>query len=632
MLGRSMRLSARVRSLASDRVSLALIGVFVFTAVFYVWRAAYAESLALHGGQNSPYNQLADAFLHLRLWVVHVPDGVLGQGNPYNPAQRPAFLFGYPDYALYGHNLYITWGPAPVLALLVPLHLLGFEPSASVVSMPFAIVGLGFALATLRAILRWIGEVSLWMCVLAALTLACASVIPYILRFPFVYHEEIAGTYCFAMVSMWLIVSAAVDRRASLKRLVLMSLFIGLATASRPTLALAALLLVPVYVLLRATRPRRELIAALVAPFGVCVLLLLVYNQARFGNPLEYGAKYQINGVQTYEAHFGELSYLPPGFWSYLIAPPRLSVIFPFFVINYPQVSYPFTLPAHYAPLSEETGGLLPMAPIAIFLVALPWMWKRRPTLLGPLAPVLVTMAIAGLACMAFVAYEIYISTERYETDYITLLLFGALAAWLALASQTHVRGRRLLRVGGAILAVWSCLTGVAISFQEIEKRAGTWRTLVSLGEPLSTAMAVLVGHPVLAEVFTPILQRNPINYANIGTEATGFSLTTGGQVAITIVSPDSREGVLVADTSPGPALGAGVPLEARIEGPGHASHIYRLPAGAQKARMPLQLDRGVNQFVLRPVANAANRVNPSDPRPESQILMNFENFTLSGG
>jgi hypothetical protein len=619
-----------MRALASNRVDVALIAVFLLGATFYIWRAAYAAPFALHGEAGSPYNQLADAFLHLHLWVVNVPAEALGSGNPYNPAQRSEFLFQYPDYALYGHYLYLTWGAAPVLVLVVPLHLLGFEPSAGVISAPFAIVGLGFALATLRVIVRQIGDVKPWMCALAGLTLFCASVIPYIERFPLVYHEEIAGGYCFAMAAIWCGASAVANRHASLKRLALMSLCIGLATATRPTLGLTALLLVVVYVSLRSTRPRRGLLVALAAPFCVCAVLLGAYNYARFDNPFQYGAIYQINGVSTYTAHFGEFDFLPPGLWAYLIAPPRLSVLFPFLLINYPQVSYPLGLPAHYAPVSEETGGLLTMAPIAIFLVALPAIRRRRPTLLGPLAPLLLAMAIAGIACMIFIAFAIYETTERYEADYISLLLFAGLAAWLALSSAIQGRKRQLVRVGGALLAVWSCVAGMGATYQEIEKHPGSWRPLVDLGAPLSTAIAAVVGHPVLAEVFTPNIKRNPPRYSDFGTEVTGFFLTARDQADVTVVSPDSREDTLVANTFAGAALGSGA-MEIRLSGPRHFSHTYRLPGRGGLARIPVHLDSGVNQLVLSPGAPAANQTGALEPEYEEQALLVFSHLRLAG-
>jgi hypothetical protein len=626
------RLTVRLRALASDRTDVTLIAVFVLGAVFYFWRAAYAAPLSLYGGQSTPYNELADAFLHLHTWVVNVPAEALGPGNPYNPAQRSAFLFRFPDYALYGHYLYITWGAAPVLVLLVPLHLFGFEPSASVIALPYVIVGFAFALASLRVIVRQIGGVRSWLCLIAGLTLLCASVMPYDVRFPLVYHEEIAGGYCFAMIGIWCGISAVANGRASLRRLACMSLCVGLATATRPTLGVTALLLVVVFASLRGSRSRQGLLVALGAPFGVCMLLLGAYNYARFHNPFQYGAIYQINGITTYEAHFGNFGFLAPGLWAYLIAPPRLTALFPFLLINYPQVSYPFSLPAHYVSLSEETGGLLPMVPLALFLVALPWLWRRRPAPLGGLSPFLLAMAIGGLVCLVFLAFEFYTSTERYEADYMTLLLFGALAAWLALSVATRGRRRWLIRVGGALLALWSCVVGMGMAYQEIEGHPGAWRSLVGLGSPLSTLIATVAGHPVLAEVFTPNTLREPPGYSNLGTEVVGFYLTAKDQANIRIVSPESRTDALVATVSAGAALEGATQTSVRITGLGHAHHVYRLSVDGQRVSIPVQLERGVNQFVLSLGAPAANQTGSSESEPETNALVRFSGIALAGG
>jgi len=489
-----MRLTARVRSLAADRVNVALFAVFLLGSAFYLWVAAVTIPLSLHGGQASPYNQLADAFIHFHLWVARAPAALLRLPEPYNPQEHLAFIPAYPDYAFYGHYLYLTWGPAPVLVLLVPLHLLGYEPSESVIVAPFAIAGLGFALATLRVLLRQIGKVTLWICVLAALTLTLSSAIPYDVGFPTVYHEAVAGGFCFAMAGIWLAVSAVVDRRASLTRLVLMSLCFGLATGSRPTLGLTALVLVPVYMALRSTRSRRGLLVALAAPVGSCFLLLAAYNQARFGSPL---------------------------------------------------------------------------------------------------------------------------------------LLFGALAAWLALSAASQGPRRRLIRVGGGLLAAWSCLTGVAIACNEIaEKHTGAWHTLVNVSSPLSTALAAVAGHPVLADVYTPnSFEYSPESYTNISSNVTAFWLGAHDQADLTIVSPDAREAAVAADVFAGPALKAGASLQARIRGPGKLSYRYPLAVGGLEARIPVHLSRGVNRLVLSPVATAVNRANPS--APESRALVAFAHLRL---
>jgi len=316
------------------------------------------------------------------------------------------------------------------------------------------------------------------------------------------------------------------------------------------------------------------------------------------------------------------------------LTPPRPYALFPFLNINYPQLTYPFAVPAHYLPLSEETGGLLTMAPIALFLGALPWLWRHRPASLGTIGPYLLTMTLAGAGCMLFVSYEIYTTTERYETDYMTLLLFVALAVWLALARTSQGRGRRLLSIGGAALALWSCAAGMAISFQEIEKSPGLWRTLVNAGSPFSTAIAGLAGHPILGEVYTPNKPRRADEFDNLGTEAIGFWLTASDQALVTIVSPDSREDAILANTTAGPALhaaGATAP-EVIVEGPGRSRHTYRLPSTGGRARIPVHLNRGVNQIVLTTPNALKTAAATAGAEPESQALVVFANLALASG
>ncbi len=638
----AVRLPARMRALAVDRVSLALGAVFLLGAVFYLWTAGTSYPLTLSGSQTDPYNLLANAFLHLHLSVGRPPAGLLRLPEPYDPVANSTFQLkprDIHDFALYHGKLFLTWGPTPVLVLLVPLHLFGLEPSTSLTAAIFAIVGLGFALAVLRVVLRQLGKAPLWMCALAAFTLALSSVVPFTLRRPEVYEEAIAGGYCFAMAGVWLSASALVARRASLRRLVLMSLCFGLAVGARPTLALSALVLVPVYLSLRGTRADRELLVALAVPVSVCVLLLAAYNQARFGSPLEVGTKYALAGFNQHTAHFGDLSYVLPGAWYYLVSPPRPSILFPFVNLAPPPESYPATLPANYQAF-ELTGGLLLMAPILVFLGALPWIWRRRPKLLGSLGSPLLILAGAGIFGLLFLSYEFYATTERYEVNFATLLMLGALAAWLALSESIRGRRRWLMRIGGGLLAAWSCFTGLAIGFVGYANllavnHPATWSTLENISSPLSRAIAIVAGRPVLAEVFAgKVIQAAPVTYTSITASTTAFALSAGEQAELTIVSPDTRTAALVAKMTPAVAVAGGAnPSKSAalllVRGPRHASNTYTIPPGGGVRQIPVRLGPGIDHLVLRSLAAPASRGRSAIPAAKQALV--FTNLSLAG-
>jgi hypothetical protein len=492
---------------------------------------------------------------------------------------------------MYHGLLYFVWGPAPAIVLLVPLHLLGFEPSASVTVAVYSIAGLGFALAALRVLIRQLGEVPTWMCATAGLVLSLCSAIPFLLRTPSVSEDVIAGGYCFTMAGVWLAAVALVDRKASAVRLVLMSLCFGLAAGSRPLLGLVAVVLIPVYLRLRASRSRRSLVTLLGVPIAVCFVLLLAYNQARFHEPLEIGSRYQLSGIDVHDAPLGRLSYALPGAWLYASTPPQALVNFPFLAIHPPRTTSPAGLVA-----SEVTGGLLPMTPIIAFVVALPWLWRRRPTVLGSLGVMLMAMACAGAAMMLIDSYEFFASTERYEVDFATLFVLAGLAGWLALATGPPSRMRTVLRVGGGLLAAWGCATGVATSFFGYgnylqTKHPATWKTLEDIGSPLSMAIATVVGHPVLAASFASV---------NLG--QTAYLLGANQEGPVTIISPTAQTATLTTKV----LLYPGTHYQLGITGAGSANATYAVPAGGGTVELPVRLVAGSNRIGLYPVAVSA--------------------------
>jgi hypothetical protein len=595
-----------VRAREIGRVNTILGGVFLVSAVFYAWTAASSVPLSLHDGSGDRYNLLATALLHFHLYVGREPAALMHLTNPYSPAQNRNLLGAATDATsinddvLYAGKLYFIWGAAPALVLLVPLHLLGFEPSASVTVAVYSIVGLGFALATLRVVLRQIGdEAPAWMCALAGLALSLCSAVPFVLRTPSVSEDILAGGYCFMMAGIWLAAQALVDRRASLPRMALMSLCFGLAAGSRPTLALGALVLIPVYLRLRGSRSSRSLVLGLGLPIAACFVLLLGYNQARFHQPFEDGSRYQLTGTDARDAPIGHLSYALPGTWPYLITLPQPMVVFPFIALRRPGTKSPGGLAT-----SEVTGGLLSVAPIVVFLVALPWIWRRRPSLLGGLAAPLMILAGAGVAMMLLAAYEYFASTERYEVDFATLFILGGLAAWLSLSKGPPSRRRLLLRAGGGLLVAWGCAVGLASSFFGYgdllaAEHPATWRTLEDIGSPLSTGIAAIVGHPLLAA-----------NFQSIDTGTREYLLAPEQQGAVTVVSPGTRTAALVATVEVRP----GTRYRLGVDGPEGASASYTVPVAGATIEMPVRLSRGLNRLAFLPLAASANEAITEGP------------------
>jgi hypothetical protein len=634
---------------AVDRVDVALGGVFVLGALFYLWTAGTSTPFTFDDGGVDRYNLLASAFLHLRLAVAHAPAGLLHLTEPYNPAQNAPLVdagvndaTNLHDDVLYGGSIYFLWGPVPALVLLVPLHVLGLEPSASVTVACFAVVGLGFALGTLRVVLRRLAPVPVWQCVLAAGAVALSTTVPFLLRTPGVTEDTLAGGFCFAMAGVWLLATAVSAGGAPVRRVALASLCFGLAAGSRPPLAALAVALVPVCLALRAAGgvSGRRLVRAAVLPVGVCLVLLAAYNAARYGgDPLEFGSNHQLAGYDPLKTRLASAAFVPPGAWFYGLAPPRPTAVFPFVVLGPQPLSYPpWGTPGGYT--TEMTGGLLPMTPILLLLPGLVWIWRRRPAWLGPLAGVLVALAGAAVVILLALSYENFAVTERYEVEFAAPLLLAALAAWLTFSRFTRGWVRRVVRVGGGLLVVWGCATGLAVSFigygdYLAVEHPGTYFGLQRLTSPLSAAVGLVVGHPVLAEVLTRnVREYTPVSYTTLDTRSESSFWLGGGEGAhLVIVSPDSRAATLTLEWSPGAEVPPGSGLggmkvggpaeEVVLAGPHQPPSTYPVPSGFHPQRLPVRLAAGVNQFELRPVPGTFPLPSAREPGAASVLLVN---------
>jgi hypothetical protein len=595
-----------------DRVTLSLTAVLVVGAVFYLWTAATTSPLTLGGNQSDYYNSLATAFLHLHVSIGAAPPGLIHLANPYDPAQNAPYQAAYHDLSLYHGRFYLDWGPTPVVVLLAPLHLLGLAASPSLTVAIFSIAGLAFALGAVRTLLDKVGGVPIWIAILAAFVLACATSVPFLLRRPAVYEEAISAGFCFTMAGLMIAVRVIAQRRASLGPLLIMSLCFGLAAGARPPLIAVALVMVPVYLGLRGTRPDRQLLAALAAPFAACVALLLAYNYARFGNPLEVGQSYNLAGYDPRTARLGRAAYVVPNLWYYLLSPPRPTILFPFLALAPPPLTYPLSASAGN-PTREITGGLFAMTPLLVFAFALPWLRLRRPRALGALANPLLIAAGAGLFVLLFLSFEFFGSTERYEVDFAGVFLLAALAAWFALSAGAPGPRRKAIRVIGGVLAVWGCLTGIAISFTGYynllrAEHPGTWSTLQDLTSPISTGVSMLAGHPVLAEVQAPNVARiSGVRLTSLGAGVESFSLPPGAQAQLTIVSPDRRQAALVAALSTAP----GSSVSVQVSDASSRAHSYTLP-GNGLVRVPVQLKLGINRVRLVQQAGPTSHANPA--------------------
>ena len=415
--------------------------VFVFVAIltglYYRW-AVRAAGEEFRWGQNIDgyYNLLARGFAAGHVYLpFEVNPRLLAQPDPYDPALDDSLkLF---DAALYNKRYYLYHGAGPAVLLFLPWRLAsGHDLPENYALFLFCFGGFLCCGAALLEWLRLAGkEPGPAMSALLLLALGFCTGVPFLLNRTWVYEIAIACGYFCTSAGIWFL-----GRGLSRKNRVPMAaagLFFGLAVASRPHLGLFALAAC-VIVLLR----KRRALAAFLTPLVLAGLAIGVYNYERFGNPAEFGIRYLLTGRNQNRVQL-QLSNVPPTNFYLLVAPPETSGTFPWLRMAWP----PRDIPRPKEFFLEPSVGAIWLAPFLPAVLLIPLLGRAR----LPLA----LLAIAAAGVFLFLACTGW-STQRYEVDFLPVLVLAALAG---AATLDHAVWRGLLTV----LILFGCVVNLAL-------------------------------------------------------------------------------------------------------------------------------------------------------------------------
>src|SRR5215510_8745379 len=185
--------------------------VVLLLAAFYIWTASNGYPLR-EAPRDGYYNMLTRALAAGQLHLLEEPKPEMFELSlPYEPGKNaPARLH---DASLYHGRYYLYFGVVPVVALFLPWRLAGLgDLPEAVAALAFAVGGLLLWLAVLRRLLReHLPGTSPWMLAGATAVLGVASVVPFLLRCPFVYEVAIAGGYFFLAAACFFFLAADDD-------------------------------------------------------------------------------------------------------------------------------------------------------------------------------------------------------------------------------------------------------------------------------------------------------------------------------------------------------------------------------------------------------------------------------------
>ncbi|HVM59966.1 MAG TPA: tetratricopeptide repeat protein [Verrucomicrobiae bacterium] len=244
--------------------------------------------------------------------------------------------------------------------------------------------------------------------------------------------------------------------------LVAASAVYGLVVGARSNLLFGAVaLLVPVA---RACRERQRVWASLAAatiPLALIGSGLMLYNELRFGNPLEFGWRYQLNSEQQISRQPFSPHFLWFNFRAYFLQPARWSGRFPFVH----EGSLP-PLPAGYLN-PRKSFGVLVNIPLAWLALVVPLAWRGRSDQTGSNLRwfVAATALLFGMCAIPLALF--CVSAFDYAVDFLPSLLLlacvGILGLERALAGTPGLADRLGRRWAGR--CGWGVLLGFSVAF-----------------------------------------------------------------------------------------------------------------------------------------------------------------------
>jgi tetratricopeptide (TPR) repeat protein len=217
----------------------------------------------------------------------------------------------------------------------------------------------------------------------------------------------------------------------------------------------AVALLVPVAQAWRERRPVWAVLAAATVPISLIGLGMMLYNELRFDNPLEFGVRYLLNAERQITRRAFSAHFLWFNFRVYFLEPARWSARFPFV-----HVAPVPPLPAGSV-LESKPFGVLANIPLTWLALAAPLAWRGRS---GQTASVLRWFVAATALLFAMCAFTLglfYATGFDYELDFLPPLLLLAVIGILGLERALTNRPvwRRAARCG------WGVLLGLSVAF-----------------------------------------------------------------------------------------------------------------------------------------------------------------------
>ena len=350
---------------------------------------------------------------------------LLALKNPYSPSERNGVPFLF-DRAFYSGRYYSYFGIAPVVALYIPFYLIsGFVPSDSIVTGIFSLIT---AVFLPLAVIEWSklrGKNPPWLAAVCSIGayFASSALLVQRGRASFYYIASIAAM-AFLSIFLFFILKVFSCKKQSTKIICMALAGIGFAFAflSRINSVLPVSFAIAVFIVIYCVKCVKNKkfssfigeMAALGLPVVAAIVFSLWYNNARFGNPLQFGTDYQLTvaNASQYELFAGGFA---ASLYHYFLQPFVTGEYFPY--IQFGLMRFAGYGRSMYI---DSSFGLLAV-PFMFSLLLSPIIFKSDR--ISKKGKILLAMSLLSLPITSFVNFCLGGVIFRYTTD---IMLFAA--------------------------------------------------------------------------------------------------------------------------------------------------------------------------------------------------------------
>ena len=334
------------------------IAIILFTVVEIIFCSMIFFSNLQHMrydfDHHHQYQDLAHSFKEGKVSLDYpASDEFLKLSNPYdtnlrirsNLEMNSDFIW---DTSFYKGKYYVYFGVVPVITSYLPYHLITGRDLQNhhIVYVMVILTVISFLYLMYQIIKRWFSKTSLGMFLLLSILLINSSGLLLLCRCHDLYSIPIVYSLFLVSLGLGLWISAYDKKNdnQNIVKLIAGSLCMALVAGCRPQFLIGSFFIFPIFLNYfikdkKITKRKILEMCALLIPYIIVAIPLMIYNYVRFGSVFDFGANYNLTTNDMTKRGF-VFDRIFPGLYYLLFAIPDIKPVFPFLNSQLVQTTY----------------------------------------------------------------------------------------------------------------------------------------------------------------------------------------------------------------------------------------------------------------------------------------------------